>query len=184
MAGIAKIERDEYEPEDMTRMYSWSDDLYDDRKNIIEEIQLNGQFMNETELSNSISEQATVFKCGRTTGVTKGVLCTEMNVRMSRGFEYFIKDDSHPGPVLETSTDDLWYNVLHVKSTTKRAHELRSFSVAGDSGAVVFDESGTCVGLLFGRIDTQASLQSGGLATPMHAVFKALDISLATPEDF
>jgi hypothetical protein len=74
----------------------------------------------------------------------------------------------------------IWYNLLHIKYTGNK----RSFNDGGDSGAVVFDEEGTCVGLLTGRIDSQVYCLGGGLATPIHAVFDALNITLAKPYDF
>jgi hypothetical protein len=76
-----------------------------------------------------------------------------------------------------------WHNVLHILSTTVRGTGRGDFCAGGDSGAVVFDEKGTCVGLLFGRIDSQVRPSGGGLATPIHAVFDALNITLASRSD-
>jgi hypothetical protein len=194
-AAIALIERDEFEPEDMTKMYEWPDDLKDEDGNNVAKTTLNGNFKNEEEGQEALASHVVVFKCGRTTGVTKGMLLKEINVKLNGSRSNFAStsyEKDSAGVSLPEAyqpshlklNDDVWYNVLQIPTTTERKTGRRSFSVNGDSGAVVYDEKGTCVGLLFGRIDSQVFPFGGGLATPIHAVFDALNITLATPSDF
>jgi hypothetical protein len=191
-AAIALIESDEFEPEDMNKVNNWPDNLRDEDGKIVKEITLNGNFKNEKEVQEALDSQTIVYKCGRTTGVTKGTLFKEINVKLGGAGSTFMptshESDGDAESKAERSrtkqNEDVWYNVLHIKSPTDKKTGKRSFSVDGDSGAVVFDVNGSCVGLLFGRLNSQVFPFGGGLATPIHAVFDALEITLATPSDF
>jgi hypothetical protein len=87
-AAIALIEQSEFEPEYMTEMYTWPDGLDglrgEDGKNVTK-IAINGNFLNEKEGQKALASEAVVYKCGRTTGITKGKLLQNIDViRLAR----------------------------------------------------------------------------------------------------
>ena len=50
-----------------------------------------------------------------------------------------------------------------------------SFAMGGDSGAMLFDEDGNAVGLLFGCLFSASLSTIYGLASPMEVVLKKLE---------
>jgi hypothetical protein len=180
-AAIVSIEHNAKEKLLRGKARVWPDDLKDEGGNTVEEIKLNGNVMTKEELEKAMASQSTVYKHGRTTGLTQGRLRKKLE---DIDFNGDPRSDSaagdHSGEAPNSRKDNVWRNVIYVEAIKENEIGERCFSDDGDSGAVVFDEEGTLVGLLFGSQGTQRS-RGDGLATLMYVVCEALNITPIAP---
>ena len=74
----------------------------------------------------------------------------------------------------EQEPEHQWHqNCLLIRDTEMGEH---AFARGGDSGAVLFDEDGNAVGLLFGCLVSRTGKLIYGLASPMEVVLRELEV--------
>lgn len=127
--------------------------------------------------SEAINSTYQVKKRGRTTRLTTGTVAA-MHVDGDIGSGLLVRRDGTKGEVFHRHyIDSMWIRPDDTQKFNIEGDEVRAFSYGGDSGAALVNTINEIVGIVFGGTK-QPSGDRWGLATPIQAITKALDLSI------
>ena len=159
-SGLERTCRQPYADDDYDAFIDWALLSIDPRRSIISNEPypyhgLKGNFDGLVSFKEAVEHTPmklhTVYKCGKTTGFIQGVLELLKQARIVRG-----------------SHGQLQERIIHEHVVPDTSGIASPFSLPGDSGAFIFDESGDVIGLLIGGFERKYN----SYFTPVENVFR------------